>query len=97
MFFLTKYELQHTVIYTVYLQFSSYLNGCLYLYYPMLLSHVLFQLAMTNNLCAYQINFLETRAEPKMGRQILGDFGGTKMAITSLKIKIFKKIQKVLA
>ena len=63
----------------------------------MLLSHVLIQLAMTNNLCAYQINFLETQAAPKMGRQILGDFGGTKMAITSLKIKIFKKNQKVLA
>ena len=29
-----------------------------------------------------------------MGRQILGDFGGTKMAITSLKIKMFKTIKK---
>ena len=47
-----------------------------------------------NNLCAYQISFLETRAGPKMGRQILGDFGGTKMAITSLKIKISKKFKK---
>ena len=67
------------------------------MYYPMLLSHVLIQLAMTNNLCAYRISLLETRPGPKMGRQILGDFGGTKMAITSLKIKISKKIQKVLA
>ena len=63
----------------------------------MLLSHVLIQLAMTNNLWAYQISFLETQAGPKMGRQILGDFGGTKIAITSLKIKIFIKIQTVLA
>ena len=60
----------------------------------MLVSHVLIQLAMTNNLCAYQISFLETQAGPKMGRQILGDFGGTKMAITSLKIKILKKFKK---
>ena len=28
------------------------------------------------------------------GRQILGDFAGTKMAITSLKIKILKKFKK---
>ena len=31
-----------------------------------------------------------------MGRQILGDFGGTKMTISSLKIKIFKKFEKFL-
>ena len=37
------------------------------------------------NLCAYQMSYMETRARPKIGRQILGDFGGTKMAITSLK------------
>ena len=72
-FFLAKYELQHTVIYTVFLHFSSYLNGCLYLYYPMLLSRVLIQLAMTNNLCTYQMSFLENLAGPKMGRQILGE------------------------
>ena len=62
----------------------------------MLLSHVVIQLAMTNNLCAYQMSLLETQAGPKMGRQILGDFGGTKMAITSWKIKIFKN-SKILA
>ena len=43
------------------------------------------------------MSYLETRAGPKMGRQILGDSGGKKMAITSLKIKIFKRIQDVLA
>ena len=41
------------------------------------------------------MSYLETRAGPKMGRQILGDFEGTKMAITSLKIKIFKKFKKL--
>ena len=40
------------------------------------------------------MSYLEARAGPKMGRQILGDFGGTKMAITSLKIKIFQKFKK---
>ena len=30
----------------------------------------------------------------QMGRQILGDFAGTKMATTSLKIKIFKNFKK---
>ena len=35
------------------------------------------------------MSYLETCAGPKMGPQILGDFGGAKMAITSLKIKIF--------
>ena len=29
------------------------------------------------------MSYLETCAWPKLGRQILGDFGGTKMAITS--------------
>ena len=43
------------------------------------------------------MSYLETRAGPKMGGQILGDFVVTKMAITCLKIKIFKKNQKVLA
>ena len=38
------------------------------------------------------MSYLETNAGPKMGRQIFGDFGGTKMVITSLKIKIFKKV-----
>ena len=40
------------------------------------------------------MSYLETRAGPKMGRQILGDFGGTKMDITSLKIKIFEIFEK---
>ena len=40
------------------------------------------------------MSYLETCVGPKMGRQILGDFAGTKMAMTSLKIKISKKIKK---
>ena len=65
---LTKYELQLTVIYTVFLHFldiwmvvSTYIMSTL-------LSHVLIQLAMTNNLCSYQMSFLETQAGPKMDR-----------------------------
>ena len=59
----------------------------------MLFSHALLLKALTNNLWAYQMSYLENHAGPKMGRQISGDFGGTKMAINSLK----NKIQKVLA
>ena len=42
------------------------------------------------------MSHLETRAEPTMGHQILGDIIGTKMGTTSLILKIFKKIQNVL-
>ena len=91
-FFFAKYELQRTVTFTVFRQFHWYLNSCSFLYNPMLYSHVLI-----NTVCAYQMSYLETRAGPKMGRQILGDFGGTKMAIISFKIKTFKKNEKVLA
>ena len=41
MIFLTKCELQHTVIYTFFLQFQYYLNIFFYLYYPILLDYIL--------------------------------------------------------